>query len=667
MKKIFKVVLFIFVVGSIILFNSKSYASTLNEKEKTFFNDSEIAMELEGANKSDILKKANSLLLLLNIKNTNYEEKVYKITDKNNHSGVSEYYKVLYNGDSYISFSKDGELIEADTFFYKVPKSDIRNSSLYSQSSIDILSHKIKNKGYVLKEKDDNYFNGNTLYRFEKAILGDLTNRFDNYTIVYDTQNENIVSFMKISNPVEYKEPMISLEEARKTAINYSQTNNIRNSVLGVYKDDNGNVNLGYIVDFENGITVVVSPYENKIVHKDIGKEKLDINILNEFDQTNKFIFGDFFGAKYILNDKAVQKKVGEKIDSLKESYYNSKNRIKTYSFIIETDNYQIGILNKPYVDGYYLFSISSLKNMHSFNTYRTKTNVYAEVMNILNSSENVDVQVFDTLCPVFPENSSVVNSIKTSQYTHARSENAILVGKDSVPDSLCSASLAGYLNAPILLSSKDNIDAEVLSELDRLHVKNVYITSGENVISSKARDELKSKGYKLFDYSGIDRYDTSNKITKLINKDNKFILASGENFNDIPSISPYACENKIPVVLTEKNRIPNSNFELFNKASNILSIGGYKTIDSKVYNQLKQKEIKVKNIAGVNRYDTSKKIVEYLYPNSKQFIYKADSRIIDGIVLSNLSVKYKKPIMILKDLSKIRQSENNKGNIFVY
>lgn len=186
-------------------------------------------------------------------------------------------------------------------------------------------------------------------------------------------------------------------------------------------------------------------------------------------------------------------------------------------------------------------------------------------------------------------------------------------------------------------------------------------------MISSKARDELKSKGYKLFDYSGIDRYDTSNKIAKLINKDNKFILASGENFNDILSISPYACENKIPVVLTEKNRIPNSNFELFNKASNILSIGGYKTIDSKVYNQLKQKEIKVKNIAGVDRYDTSKKIVEYLYPNSKQFIYKADSRIIDGIVLSNLSVKYKKPIMILKDSSKIWQSENNKGNIFVY
>ncbi|MDY4128463.1 hypothetical protein [Peptostreptococcus porci] len=346
MKKIFKVVLFIFVVGSIILFNSKSYASTLNEKEKTFFNENEIVEELEGTNKVDILKKAKSLLLLLNIKNTGNEEKVYKITDKENLSGEREYYKVLYNGDSYISFSKDGELIEADTFFYKVPKSDVRFRSLDSQSNIDILSENIKNKGYILKEKDDNYFNGNTLYRFEKTIHGDLTNRFDNYTIVYDEQNENIVSFMKVSNPVEYKEPTVSLEEARKTAINYSQTNNIKSSELGVYKDDNGNAKLGYIVNFENGNIIVVSPYENKIVQE-------------------SFIKGYFKGKAFAYNKFAHYKQsLDLAYDGMEKLGYSM---LPNYTLVSDIEN---PIKNAVNTDGFRALYVDSHGSTTTLETY---------------------------------------------------------------------------------------------------------------------------------------------------------------------------------------------------------------------------------------------------------------------------------------------------------
>ncbi len=196
------------------------------------------------------------------------------------------------------------------------------------------------------------------------------------------------------------------------------------------------------------------------------------------------------------------------------------------------------------------------------------------------------------------------------------------MVGKDSVSDVLCSASLAGYLNAPILLSDKDTLDQQLVEELDRLNVKNIYTTSGNNVISSKVKDELTSKGYKINDYSGVDRYETSNKIAKAINKDNKYILASGENFNDIPSISPYAYENKMPILLTKKNNLPDYNYDLLNNKSSVLSVGGYKTIDNAVYKQIEKKEIKAQRIGGVDRFDTSKLIVEKLYPNGIFLIF---------------------------------------------
>lgn len=122
--------------------------------------------------------------------------------------------------------------------------------------------------------------------------------------------------------------------------------------------------------------------------------DKIDLDINKEVNESNSLIFGDFFGPKYTLNDKKAQKKLAEILDSIKGDYYNSESRIKTYDFIIEIDNYEIGLTKDANDNGYYILSFIRKDSPHNFNTYKTKVNIYSELMKVLNSSDGVNINL---------------------------------------------------------------------------------------------------------------------------------------------------------------------------------------------------------------------------------------------------------------------------------
>jgi len=393
--------------------------------------------------------------------------------------------------------------------------------------------------------------------------------------------------------------------------------------------------------------------------------DKINLDINKEVNESNSLIFGDFFGPKYTLNDKKAQKKLAEILDSIKGDYSNSESRIKTYDFIIEIDNYEIGLTKDANDNGYYILSFIRKDSPHNFNTYKTKVNIYSELMKVLNSSDGVSINLKNLNNPRNIESCGPVEmSTHISEATFGRNDNVVLVGKDSIPDALCSASIAGYLDAPILLSDKDELDEKLSSELGRLHAKNIYVLSGDKLISRKVKDQLKAKGYNLYDYSGQDRYETSSKIARFMNADKQFILASGQDFYDTPSISPYAYEKKIPILLTKKNNMPNHTNDLVKKDSSILAIGGNQTIASDVYSQLSKKKVKVDKIAGKDRFDTSVKIVKSLYPESTSYICVSDKYIVKDIVASVMCFKYQKPIVLEKKPYSF--TENRDKNMYI-
>lgn len=244
---------------------------------------------------------------------------------------------------------------------------------------------------------------------------------------------------------------------------------------------------------------------------------------------------------------------------------------------------------------------------------------------------------------------SNLENSINLSKNTFDESENVVLVSEKAIPDALSSAGLAGCLNAPILLSERDDLNNKLAKELSRLKTKNVYLVSGKNMISPKVINSLKSMGYNVVDYSGTDRYETSANVAKSLKSD-KYILASGKNFADIPSISPYAYEYKIPVILTSRDSISDKNRTAIKSGTQLVSIGGYDTISQKVYDALASKNLKITRIAGIDRYATSKEIAKSLYPDRTSYIIELNKNTMANILSAPLSARLKKPILVYPD-----------------
>ena len=168
-------------------------------------------------------------------------------------------------------------------------------------------------------------------------------------------------------------------------------------------------------------------------------------------------------------------------------------------------------------------------------------------------------------------------------------------------------------------------------------------------VISKNVKDDLRAKGYKIYDFSGQDRYETSANIASFMRSDKSYILAGGDHYYDTPSISSYAFEKKLPILLTRKNTMPNVTYNVVDPGSRILAIGGDNTIASGVYGQLAKKNVRINRIAGKDRFDTSARIVNTLYPNAKSYICLSDKYLVKDIVTSVMSVKYQSPLVLEK------------------
>jgi len=91
-------------------------------------------------------------------------------------------------------------------------------------------------------------------------------------------------------------------------------------------------------------------------------------------------------------------------------------------------------------------------------------------------------------------------------------SDNVILVSGEDFPDALAGTTLAGFKDAPVLLTAKDSLSSETLAELKRLKANNIYILGGTSVIS-KSVEDLLARDYTVTRIFGPSRYETAVKI----------------------------------------------------------------------------------------------------------------------------------------------------------
>lgn len=194
--------------------------------------------------------------------------------------------------------------------------------------------------------------------------------------------------------------------------------------------------------------------------------------------------------------------------------------------------------------------------------------------------------------------------SVKVSEQWSS-SKYAVLASGQDFPDALSAAPLASKYDAPILLTNPKKLDIKTEAEIKRLGVSEIFIVGGYASVSKDIENKLTSKGIKVTRLQGKDRYQTSMAIANFIGTNGELFIAAGSNFPDALSVASYAAAKGIPIILTQKNRLPDGFAQYVSQyhISKAYVIGGPGVInDSMLWNYLADTE----RIFGNNRYETN-------------------------------------------------------------
>ena len=211
--------------------------------------------------------------------------------------------------------------------------------------------------------------------------------------------------------------------------------------------------------------------------------------------------------------------------------------------------------------------------------------------------------------------------------------DTAILVNSDkSLADGLSASSLAGKENAPILLTSKDNLPAATEKKLEK--VKKVYLIGGDAVISKKVESKLAGK--EVIRIEGKDRVDTSKKVAeRLGGYDYAFVVNGFKGEADAMSVASVAARDKAPIILTDGKTMDGINKDAYHYI-----VGGEDIISDEIYNYIMDNvnDEKYDLLFGSDRYDTNRVVLETFYKDSTKLYFTTGDKLVDALTVSPLA-----------------------------
>lgn len=211
-------------------------------------------------------------------------------------------------------------------------------------------------------------------------------------------------------------------------------------------------------------------------------------------------------------------------------------------------------------------------------------------------------------------------------------SQVAVLATGRDFPDALCAAPLAGFFDAPILLTDRDSLPAVVRDKLESADVRLCYLIGGSNAISAAVEDEIRSMGIRVHRLAGSNRYETARKVAEETRKVSNFPLltcaiARGENFPDALALSPLAYDRRIPILLVAPDELPDStreHLETYSYTGAIVA-GGEGAVSADVFNEVDALTSSgAIRKGGSDRFETARVIADYAlnsYSSTAEFV----------------------------------------------
>lgn len=199
-----------------------------------------------------------------------------------------------------------------------------------------------------------------------------------------------------------------------------------------------------------------------------------------------------------------------------------------------------------------------------------------------------------------------------------------VLASGSNYPDALAAASLAGAYDAPIVLTEPNSLSVDAVDMIEQLSPNVIYVVGGEAAVSKSAVDTAAyyaADGCKVFRIAGDTRLETSLAIAKRVRQksaaSDTLIVATGFNYADALSVSPFAFVYKSPIFLCGSDGLSADAISYISGAGfkRAILVGGTAAVPDRVKHQLTSAGISsgsIPRLAGATRYETSAKIMSY-------------------------------------------------------
>ena len=216
----------------------------------------------------------------------------------------------------------------------------------------------------------------------------------------------------------------------------------------------------------------------------------------------------------------------------------------------------------------------------------------------------------------------------------------AVMVSGRSWPEAVIAASVAGVLDAPVLMTPPDELRPDAAEFLATTGVSSVLVidTQGPDSdtdarVSDSVTDALSSLGISSERVSGTDRYATGAAVARKLGRflrsassnpgdvgvmsglGRTAVVASGEVFADALVAGPFSARGNHPVLLNPPDRLHPEVISYLSRASvdHVVLMGGTAALRAGVEDALTGLGVTVTRLAGATRYDTAIKAADLM------------------------------------------------------
>lgn len=263
-------------------------------------------------------------------------------------------------------------------------------------------------------------------------------------------------------------------------------------------------------------------------------------------------------------------------------------------------------------------------------------------------------------------------------------SDKVILASGANYPDALSASALAGVHDAPIILTDPTELSSKAAATIKQLGPSTIYVVGGPSAVSDEvlqaANNICGSNTIRLY---GSTRYETSLEILRQCNSSSDtVIVATGANYADSLSISPFAYVTKSPIVLCDPNGgLTQEAIEAIRAGgfSRAILVGGNAAVPDVVISQLNNANIAtdgIRHLSGATRYETSTQITAFEISETGLFTadplgFATGSNYADALAMGPCMGGINSPLLLVENGAQtacayIERFKGNVGNAFV-